>query len=124
MKVMSALAEGRLKQVEAARLMKLTVRHVRRLEERYARQGDAGLVHRSRGRPSNRRTAAATREEVLARVRSDYADFGPTLASEKLAQRDRLSVNRETLRQWMVEEGLWKVRRRGKHVHLWRPRRS
>ena len=124
MKVMSALAEGRLKQVEAARLMRLTVRHVRRLQERYATQGDAGLVHRSRGRPSNRLTAAATREEVLARVRADYADFGPTLASEKLAQRDRLTVNRETLRQWMVEEGLWKVRRRGKHVHLWRPRRS
>jgi hypothetical protein len=124
LKVMAALAEGRLKQVDAARLIKLTVRQVRRLEERYARQGDAGLVHQSRGRPSNRRTATATREEVLARVRADYADFGPTLASEKLAQRDRLSVSRETLRQWMVKEGLWEVRQRGQHVHLWRPRRS
>jgi hypothetical protein len=65
MKVMAALAEGRLKQVEAARLMRLTVRQVRRLQERYAAQGDAGLVHRSRGRPSNRLTSAALREEVL-----------------------------------------------------------
>ena len=55
MKVMSALVEGRLKQVEAARLMRLSVRHVRRLQERYAAHGDGGLVHRSRGRPSVRR---------------------------------------------------------------------
>jgi hypothetical protein len=57
-------------------------------------------------------------------VRAVYADFGPTLASEKLAARDDLVVSRETLRQWMVDEGLWKVRRRGQRVHLWRPRRS
>jgi transposase len=124
LKVMAAMRQGRLKQVEAARLMKLSIRHVRRIQRRYAEEGDAGLVHRSRGQPSNRRMAAATREEVLTRVRADYADFGPTLASEKLAQRDGLPVSRETLRQWMVEDGLWKVRRRGRRVHLWRPRRS
>jgi transposase len=124
LKVMAALAEGRLKQVEAARLMKLSVRHVRRVRERYDAQGDAGLVHRSRGRPSNRRIPAARRERVLERVRADYADFGPTLAAEKLAERDGLAVNRETLRQWMVEDGLWKVRRPAREVHLWRPRRS
>jgi hypothetical protein len=124
LKVMAALGEGRLRQVEAARLMKLTVRHVRRIRRRYDAQGDAGLVHRSRGRPSNRRTPAARREAVLERVRADYADFGPTLAAEKLAQRDGLAVSRETLRGWMVEDGLWKVRRPAREVHLWRPRRS
>ena len=124
LKVMAALTEGRLKQVEAARLMTLTVRHVRRVQRRYAADGDAGLVHRLRGRPSNRRIPAAAREEVLARVRASYADFGPTLASEKLARRDDLAVSRETLRQWMVEDGLWKVRRPGRRVHVWRPRRS
>jgi transposase len=124
LKVVAQVAEGRLKQVEAARLMKLTVRHVRRLQDRYDAQGDAGLVHRSRGRPSNRRIPAARRREVLQRVRAAYADFGPTLAAEKLAQRDGLHVSRETLRGWMVEDGLWKVRRPAREVHLWRPRRS
>jgi hypothetical protein len=124
MKVVAALKDGRLKQVEAARLMKLSVRHVRRIEKRYAAEGDAGLVHRSRGRPSSRPIPKKTREEVLARVRAVYADFGPTLASETLAARDGLVVSRETLRQWMVNEGLWTVRRRGSPAHLWRPRRS
>lgn len=124
MKVMTALKDGRLRQVEAARLLKLSVRHVRRIAKRYAAEGDAGLVHRLRGRPSSRQIPAKTRERVLARVRAVYADFGPTLASEKLAARDDLVVSRETLRQWMAEECLWKVRRRGGRVHLWRPRRS
>ena len=124
LKVLARAAEGRLRQVEAARLMKLSVRHARRLQKRYEAEGDKGLVHRSRGRPSNRRIPAARRREVLQRVRADYADFGPTLAAEKLAQRDGLAVSRETLRQWMVEDGLWKVRRPAREVHLWRPRRS
>jgi hypothetical protein len=124
LKVLAALKDRRLKQVEAAGLLKLSVRHVRRIEKRYAAEGDAGLVHRLRGRPSSRRTPPETREEVLARVRAVYADFGPTLASEKLAARDGLVVSRETLRQWMADEGLWAVRCRGGPVHLWRPRRS
>jgi transposase len=122
MKVMAALTEGRLKQVEAARLLRLSVRHVRRIQRRYAAQGDAGLVNRSRGRPSNGRIPEVTRQRVMARVQADYADFGPTLASEKLSERDRLSVSREKLRQWMIEDGLWQVRPRRGRPHVWRPR--
>jgi hypothetical protein len=124
LKVVAGLGDGRLKQVTAARLLKLSVRQVRRLQRRYAAEGDAGLVHRLRGRTSNRKIPAETRRRAMDRVRADYADFGPTLASQKLAARDGLAVSRETLRQWMVEDGLWTVSRRGKRVHLWRPRRS
>jgi len=60
---------------------------------------------------------------VLALVRRHYADFGPTLASEKLAERDGIEVSREWLRQWMIEAHLRTVRRRGVRHHTWRQRR-
>jgi hypothetical protein len=97
---------------------------VRRLLVRYRAEGDAGLVHRARGRPSNRRYPDALRDRVLARVAETYRDFGPTLAAEKLAERDGLVVSRETLRQWMIGAGRWTPRRPAREVHLWRPRRS
>ncbi len=124
LKVMAALMERRLRQVEAARRLRLSVRQVRRILARYRAQGDAGLVHRARGRPSNRRLPEKTRRRALAEVKRQYGDFGPTLAAEKLSERDGLGVSRETLRQWMIAEGLWKPRRPAREVHLWRPRRS
>ena len=124
LKVMAALRERRLRQVEAARRLRLSVRQVRRVLARYRAEGDAGLVHRARGRPSNRRLPDLLRRRVMAQVARAYRDFGPTLAAEKLSERDGLEVSRETLRQWMVAEGLWKPRRPARQVHLWRPRRS
>jgi len=124
LKVMGALAGRRLRQREAAGRLALNVRQVRRILARYRAEGDAGLVHRSRGRPSNRRTPQKTRRRVMARVAATYRDFGPTLAAEKLAERDGLGVSRETLRQWMIAAGLWTPRRPARAVHLWRPRRS
>lgn len=123
MKVVEALGAGRLRQVEVARRLRLCERQVRRILARYRAQGDAGLVHRARGRPSNRRMPEALRRRVMDRVVRQYRDFGPTLAAEKLAERDGLRVSRETLRAWMVAEGLWKPRRPRREVHLWRPRR-
>jgi hypothetical protein len=124
LKVMAALAEGRLAQVEAGRRLRLCERQVRRILRRYEAEGDAGLVHRARGRPSNRRLPEALRRRVMAQVTKAYRDFGPTLAAEKIQERDGLAVSRETLRQWMTAEGLWKPRRPAREVHLWRPRRS
>jgi hypothetical protein len=124
MKVVEALGEGRLRQVEAARRLRLCERQVRRILVRYRAEGDAGLVHRGRGRPSNRRLPETLRRRVMDRVVRQYRDFGPTLAAEKLQEREGLLVSRETLRGWMVAEGLWKPRRPRREVHLWRPRRS
>ena len=113
-----------LRQREAAERLGLSVRQVRRLLRRVRREGDRGLIHRLRGRPSNRKIARAVQQRVLGQVRRRYADFGPTLASEHLA-RQGLGVSRETLRQWMVEAGLWKPRRqRVEAVHVWRERRA
>ena len=124
LKVMEALAGWRLRQGPAARLLGLSVRQVRRILSRYRAEGDAGLVHRARGRPSNRRLAEAKRRQAVALVAKQYRDFGPTLAAEKLQERDGLAVSRETLRAWMIEAGLWKTRRPARAVHLWRPRRA
>lgn len=124
LKVMAALGARRLMQSQAARLLRLCERQVRRVLRRYEAEGDAGLVHRARGRPSNRRLPQALRRRVMAQMAKTYRDFGPTLAAEKLQERDGLAVSRETLRQWMTAEGLWKPRRPAREVHLWRPRRS
>ena len=123
LKVVAAVAARRLRQREAARLVGLSERQVRRILARYGVQGDAGLVHRARGRPSNRRLPEALRRRVMGRVVRQYRDFGPTLAAEKFQEWEGLVVSRETLRQWMIAAGYWKPRRPAREVHLWRPRR-
>jgi hypothetical protein len=124
LKILHEVKQKHLTQVEAARRLKLTDRHVRRMLIRIGERGDGGIVHRLRGRPSNRKLAAALEQKILARVRQRYADFGPTLAGEHLAQ-DGLRVSRETLRKWMIQAALWRPRsRRGKAVHVWRERRA
>jgi len=125
LKVLHEVEQGHLKQVEAARRLRLTDRQVRRLQARLRAEGDRGLVHRLRGRRSNRKLAESLRRKALGVLRqARYAGFGPTLAGEHLA-RQGLPVSRETLRRWMSAAGLWQVRRRrARRVHVWRPRRS
>ena len=124
LKVLHQVEQGYLTQVEAGRRVQVSVRHLRRLLRRVRAEGDRGVVHRLRGRPSNRKIPAALQGRILAQVRRRYADFGPTLASEHLA-RDGWQVSRETLRQWMTAAGLWRSRRqRRPAVHVWRERRA
>jgi hypothetical protein len=80
---------------------------VRRLERAYARDGAGSLASKHRGRPSNRRLDSDLRREALATVRSRYAGFGPTLAHEKLTELHGLKLSVETLRHWMIQDGLW-----------------
>jgi hypothetical protein len=106
LKVLAAVLDGKRTQAEAARLLGLTPRHVRRLLERLQAEGDQAVIHGLRGRPSNRRHKVVTRCHILEVYRRDYHDFGPTFACEKLAKRG-LHVGVETLRRWLIEEGLW-----------------
>ncbi|MFQ5724026.1 MAG: ISNCY family transposase [Terriglobia bacterium] len=122
--VLRQLKQGKLTQRAAAEQLGLSPRWVRKLARRLRQQGDRGLAHRLRGRVSNRAHDAPTRRRALELVREHYPDYGPTLASEMLASDHDLAVNRETLRQWMSREGLWKPRRaRLKRAHVWRARR-
>jgi hypothetical protein len=122
LKVMAPVLQGKRTQGEAARLLRLSVRQVRRIQKRLEQEGDAGAVHRLRGRASNRQLAKDLRETVLAKYREHFGDFGPTLACEKLAELD-LSVSKETLRRWLLAEGLWQRRRQRDPHRQRRPRR-
>ncbi len=123
LEVMRQLADGVLTQRAAALALGITARQVRRLQQRYADRGGAGLVSQQRGRPSNRRLAPEFKATILARVHERYADFGPTLAAEYL-QNEGLTVSRETLRSWMIEAGLWRAsRKRRQKPHPPRARR-
>jgi transposase len=124
LRVISELKEGRLKQEEAAVLLKVEVRQVRRSLRRFEAEGDRGLVHGLRGRPSNRKLAPEIEAKALERFRESYRDFGPTLAVECLASRDGIRVGRETLRRWLVRAGLWSPRKRGVRHRQWRERKA
>ena len=124
LRVLQDVKQGHLTQVEAAGRIHLCDRQVRRLLLRLHEQGDRGMIHGLRGRPSNRRFAVGFQQKVLERVRQRYADFGPTLAAEHLAK-EGLAVSRETLRKWMTQAALWCPRsQRVKKVHVWRQRRG
>lgn len=124
LRILQEVKQEHLTQVEAAERLKVTDRQVRRLLAALQERGDGAVVHGLRGRPSNRKLGASFQQRILARVRQRYADFGPTLAAEHLAQ-EGLSVSRETLRKWMSQAQLWRPRRqRVKTVHVWRERRA
>jgi hypothetical protein len=118
--------DGVLTQKQAAEKMGVTDRWVRALLGRLEESGDAVVVHRLRGQPSNRKIAVEVRAKALKILTEpDWHDFGPTFASEQLAKRHNLSVSKETLRAWMMSAGLWKSKaRKLEAVHCWRPRRS
>ena len=118
--------DGVITHREAAEKMGVTDRWVRTLISRLEREGDGVVVHGLRGRPSNRRIDGKTKSKVMKVLRQrDWHDFGPTFASEQLVKRYGISVSKETLRGWMVAEGMWKKRSRAlSAVHTWRPRRS
>lgn len=111
LKVMAVVLSGQRSQVEAARLLDLSERQVRRIQRRLEKQGDKGAVHRLRGKPSNRRKDPAFKDRVLAAYRDDLPDFDPTHASEVLAV-GGMAVHHETLRLWLIAAGLWKKKRR------------
>jgi len=120
--VIERVIEKRLTQREAARMLGLTSRQVRRLRRAYEQDGARALASKHRGRPSNRRLPAKLRREALATVRSRYEDFGPTLAREKLTELHGLELSVETLRHWMIEDGLWIPRAR-REPRIQQPRR-
>ncbi len=105
--VLTGVQAGRLRVADACTLLGLSRRQLFRLLKGMREDGAVSLVSKHRGRPSNRRLPGTTRELAIALVHAHYADFGPTLAAEKLAERHGCTVSRETLRQWMIADGLW-----------------
>lgn len=106
-KVIQDVCDRRIRRVDAADILDLSVRQVQRLMNRLREFGAVGLTHQARGKPSNNRYPSDYRDTVLKLIRDHYSDFSPTLAREKLFELHSLPVSNETLRSWMIADGLW-----------------
>ena len=122
--IIEKVLERGIKQIEAAEVLGLSSRQIRRIVKRVRLEGDKGIIHKSRGQPSKRRIPETTRDKIIHLYRLQYSDFGPTLASEKLQERDHLAVSDETLRLWLLGSGDWKKRRKTRVHRRWRERKA
>jgi len=122
--VLTEVLAGRRTVGSAAAVLGLSVRQTHRLLVRYGDGGGGALIHRARGRSSNNHLEPGVREYVLELIRRQYRDFGPTLATEALLERHGITIGRETVRKWMVEDGLWLSRKQRRTFHQPRLRRE
>ncbi|WP_175108489.1 ISNCY family transposase, partial [Pararobbsia alpina] len=125
LKAIQAVVDGLLMPWRAAERLGISRRQVERLTQRYRSEGAAGLVSHKRDRPSNHQLAEGVAAKALAIIRERYADFGPTLANEKLRECHGMVLATETLRHLMTEAGFWMPRRqRPPKIYQPRARRS
>lgn len=125
LKVLHEVEQKQLRQNQAAVQLGMTERGLRKLLRRYREKAEEAVVHGLRDRRSNRRLNEETAAKAVAAVKRDYGDFGPTLAAEYLKKDAGIALSRETLRQLLIREGLWKAKpQKIREMHVWRPRRS
>jgi transposase len=124
LKAVQTVIDKQITQKVAASMLGLSGRQVRRLVKVIREQGDRGIIHGLRGRPSNRRLPEEMRGRVLSLYQERYPDFGPTFAMEKLLECDGIAISDETLRTWLIEAGLWKKRRKRSAFRQWRARKE
>jgi transposase len=125
LEAMQRIKDKRLTQKEAAGMLDLSVRQVKRLYRAYKAQGAKGLVSARRGKPSNHRLDEQVEQQVLDLLKAKYKDFGPTLAHEKLTEEHGIKISRESVRKLMIVEKLWKSKRaKTPAVHQMRERRA
>lgn len=121
---LEGVARGQGSLAAVARRVGMSYRQIKRMWRRYRAEGARGLVHRSRGRRSNRGIGEEVRERCLAECRGRLAGFGPTLAAEKLCALGVATVDHETLRRWLVAAGLWSRHRKRRAHRQWRERKA
>ena len=123
--IMSQVAQKQITQKVAAEQLGISIRQIKRTWKKYQEQGVEGLIHKSRGKPSHNQMSAENKKRVLDLIMESYRDFGPTLATEKLVEIHGIKISDESVRKIMIEEGLWKQRRRRKmRVFQMRERRA
>ena len=110
--VMERVEAGNLKLKDTAVILGMSYRQAQRVRARHKLEGDLGLVHRSRGRKSNRGFQQEVKDRVLCQYRETYAGFGPTLFSEKLQESRGIEIDHATLRRWLLDKGLRQKRHR------------
>ncbi len=125
LEVMERLVEKRMGQRLAAEVIGVSVRQVKRLLRAYRREGAAGLVSQQRGKPSHHQLDGETERRVIDLLKGRYADFGPTLAHEKIVELEGMEISLGSVRKIMIEEGIWKAKRvRKEEAHPMRERRA
>jgi transposase-like protein len=122
--VIHQVIEKKMTQVTASGLLGLTDRQIRRIVKRVREIGDGGIAHQSRGKPSHRRIDERIKTQVIGLYEKRYGDFGPTLAAEKLWERNEIRVSDETLRLWLLEAGVTHFKRRKRPHRSWRQRKA
>ena len=123
--IMKQIENKKLKQREASEILGLSLRQIQRIIISYKKEGPRGIISKRRGQPNTRRMSIEKKLKIVATIREKYSDFGPTFASEKLRERENIEVSRETVRKFMIEEGLWKPKKKKeKKVQQRRVRRS
>jgi hypothetical protein len=122
--VIRKVLDGEIKQVEAAGILSMSTRQIRRIVERIREAGDEGVIHKLRGEESNRKTASRVKDKIIRLYRKKYEGFGPTLAAEKFQELEGITISDETLRLWLIDSGDWqKARKRVQH-RRWRERKG
>jgi transposase len=125
LEVMERLQEKRIRQKAAAEVLGVGIRQIKRLLRAYRREGAAGLVSKQRGKPSHHQIDQGTEQAALDLLKGRYADFGPTLAHEKLVEREGLKLSLGSVRKIMIAEGIWKAKKvRQEQEHPLRERRA
>jgi len=125
LEVMQRLSKKRMSQKEAGEILHLSTRQIKRLLKRYKRQGAAGLISKHRGHQAANRLSESVKKRALDLLRTKYQGFGPTLAHEKLVEKEKIKLSVESVRKIMIEENLWKSRKLKKIVtHQLRERRA
>ena len=122
--IIHKVLEGVLTQAQAAEIVSLSERQIRRIVKRIREEGDGGIQHRSRGRESNRKLPKKFKDRIIELYRLKYKGFGPTFATEKLFEIEGIEVSDETMRKWLIESGERKKRRKGRQHRQWRPRKG
>ena len=121
--IVRKILEKTVKQVEAASLLGLSGRQIRRVVARVKEEGNKGIIHKSRGQPSNRKLPDALKSKVIKLCQTKYKGFGPTLANEKLFEIDKIKLGGQTLRNWLMQAGFWGANHRRRKYRRWRQRK-
>lgn len=124
--VIKDLIDNVINGTDASMQIGVSVRHIKRLKAKVIKSGAKGLAHGNRGKVGNRTLDPENVKKAKEHLKEKYYDFGPTLASEKLKENDKIEINKETTRGMMTEMGLWKpkTRKQAKNRHVWRARKN
>ena len=116
--------ERQITQKEAAEILNLCTRQTRRIVAKVKLKGDEALIHKSRGKPSNRARPQKIKDRVLHLCKTKYKGFGPTFAVEKLFEINKIKIHPDTLRKWFIEDSVEYNKRKNRKHRSWRPRKE